>query len=178
MYKVCCVSVSHLFLVPFEIREEDKTNLLVWIFKHYPLTLCVLLQDVVNPLGGEREVKTWFRSHNRSSCCTRGGTFQDTDLHTKTLFLNVGQSDGLIVLPCLFHQETLLTLVFLQMLLGGWTHNSSLDLCKPKNTSYSASLSRSTTIVFILADCTIEVRGRLESVRAVDIVLHLQLQPG
>lgn len=44
--------VSHLFLVPFEIWEEDKANLRVRIFIDYPVSLCLLLQDVVHPLEG------------------------------------------------------------------------------------------------------------------------------
>ena len=42
--------VSHLFLVPFEIREEDEADLRVRIFISDPLGLCLLLQDVVHPL--------------------------------------------------------------------------------------------------------------------------------
>lgn len=45
--------VSHLFLVPFEIWEEDKANLWVRIFINNPVSLCLLLQDVKDPLGGE-----------------------------------------------------------------------------------------------------------------------------
>lgn len=43
---------SHLFLVPFEIREENKANLRVGIFINNPVSFCLLLQDVVHPLTG------------------------------------------------------------------------------------------------------------------------------
>lgn len=42
----------HLFLVPFEVWEENKTNVWVWIFINDPLCLGLLLQDVVYPLFG------------------------------------------------------------------------------------------------------------------------------
>lgn len=48
--------MCHLFLVPFEIWKKDKANYWVRIFINYPVSLCLLLQDVVYPLGGERDV--------------------------------------------------------------------------------------------------------------------------
>lgn len=42
----------HLFLVPFEVWEENKANVRVWIFINDPLCLGLLLQDVVYPLFG------------------------------------------------------------------------------------------------------------------------------
>lgn len=44
--------VSHLSLVPLEVWEEYKANVWVRIFINYPLNLCLLLQDVANPLSG------------------------------------------------------------------------------------------------------------------------------
>lgn len=43
--------VSHLSLVPLEVREEYKANVWVRIFINYPLNLSLLLQDVANPLS-------------------------------------------------------------------------------------------------------------------------------
>lgn len=46
----------YLFLVPFEVWEENKTNVWVWVFVDDPLCLGLLLQDVVYPLfGAERD---------------------------------------------------------------------------------------------------------------------------
>lgn len=88
------------------------------------------------PTGG---VKVMLSEIHRC-CCTVTRMHYDakervnTDLYAETLLLNVGQSDGPIVLPRLLHQETLLTLVFLHMLLCGRTHHRSLDLCKTTET--------------------------------------------
>lgn len=41
---------TNLLLVPFEIWKQDETVLWVWIFKHDPIGLRFLFQDVVNPL--------------------------------------------------------------------------------------------------------------------------------
>lgn len=95
----------------------------------------------------------------------------NTDLHAETLLLNVGQSDGLIVLPRLLHQETLLPLVFLHMLLCGWTHHGGLDLCKTEthgaiylSSSWPKWLLNSHhrhSVCVFLSDRTTEVRGSL-----------------
>lgn len=62
--EVICFSVvnclrfpfCYLFLVPFEVWEENKTNVWVWVFVDDPLCLGLLLQDVVYPLfGAERD---------------------------------------------------------------------------------------------------------------------------
>lgn len=44
---------SYLFLVPFEVWEENKSNVWVWVFVDDPLCLGLLLQDVVYPLLGQ-----------------------------------------------------------------------------------------------------------------------------
>lgn len=48
-----CISlfiISCLFLVPFEVWEEDKADPWIRIFINNPVSLCLLLQDVVYPL--------------------------------------------------------------------------------------------------------------------------------
>lgn len=51
-------------------------------------------------------------------------------LQTETLTLDVGQSNGAIVLSRLLHQVTLLTLIFLDVLLCSWTHHRHFHLYK------------------------------------------------
>lgn len=41
---------DHLFLVPLEVWQEDEADLGVRVLVHEPLTLSLLLQDVVDPL--------------------------------------------------------------------------------------------------------------------------------
>lgn len=48
---------SDLFLVPLEIWKEDKADVRIWIFINDPFSLCLLLQDVVNPLQGKNQGK-------------------------------------------------------------------------------------------------------------------------
>ena len=63
------VLVFHLFLVPFEIWEEDKSNVWVWIFINDPVSLGLLLQDVVHPLKG-RKVKLILDNVHSHICPT------------------------------------------------------------------------------------------------------------
>lgn len=41
---------TNLLLVPFEIWQQNETDVRVWIFENDPLCLSFLFQDVVNPL--------------------------------------------------------------------------------------------------------------------------------
>ena len=51
---VLLLVVSHLFLVPLEIWEEDEADVGIRIFINDPLSLRLLLQDVVYPLKDKR----------------------------------------------------------------------------------------------------------------------------
>lgn len=65
-------------------------------------------------------------------CIVSEGGFQPTNLKTQFLHLNIRQSDGFIVFLRLLHQETLLHLVFLYMVICGWKHHCGLNLWKIK----------------------------------------------
>lgn len=58
------VLVFHLFLVPLQVRKQDKADLGVRIVVNHPLCLGLLLQDVVDPLDEEDE-------HKRSRLATQ-----------------------------------------------------------------------------------------------------------
>lgn len=102
----------------------------------------------------------------------------ETDLHTESLLLNVWQSDAPIVLLRLLHQETLLTQVLVDMLLCSWTHHCGLNLWRTKMVVVQISAGLIMLNVSLSSERTIEVRGGLEAICAVDVILHVQHQPG
>lgn len=129
--------LAHLFLVPFKIWEEDKPNFRFWIFIDNLLSFCLFLQDVVDPLEGSERRRVNAQSQEGFTVPMQRRRHQGADLHAEALLLNVGQSDGLIVLSRLLHQETLLSLVFLYMLLCGRTHDCGLDLCETETHTHT-----------------------------------------